>query len=131
VLGRVITAWPSFALTASYELLMRQVRHAAHRAARVDAEAALAAGNAPVPLPPAGQAGPGLADASADAGPGGARRVVQRRAWQWAMANRRPDGSLPASAEVARQFGRSERWGRLVTGLGREGQLNTFGRDLT
>jgi len=27
--GRVIAAWPSFALTASYELLMRQVRHAA------------------------------------------------------------------------------------------------------
>ena len=27
--GRVIAAWPSFALIASYELLMRQVRHAA------------------------------------------------------------------------------------------------------
>jgi hypothetical protein len=32
VTGRVIAAWPSFALTASYELLMRQVRHAAARA---------------------------------------------------------------------------------------------------
>src|ERR1700729_3401474 len=29
VTGRVIAAWPSFALIASYELLMRQVRHAA------------------------------------------------------------------------------------------------------
>lgn len=29
VMGRVIAAWPSFALTASYELLMRQVRHSA------------------------------------------------------------------------------------------------------
>jgi hypothetical protein len=47
------------------------------------------------------------------------RRVLQRRAWQWALANRRPDGSLPAGSEVARQFGRSERWGRLVTGPGR------------
>jgi hypothetical protein len=27
--GRVIAAWPSFALTASYELLMRQVRQLA------------------------------------------------------------------------------------------------------
>jgi hypothetical protein len=27
--GRVIAAWPSFALTASYELLMRQVRQSA------------------------------------------------------------------------------------------------------
>lgn len=29
LIGRVIAAWPSFALTASYELLMRQVRHSA------------------------------------------------------------------------------------------------------
>ena len=29
----MIAAWPSFALTASYELLMRQVRQAAYRAA--------------------------------------------------------------------------------------------------
>jgi Protein of unknown function (DUF2637) len=28
--GRVIAAWPSFALIAAYELLMRQVRHAAN-----------------------------------------------------------------------------------------------------
>jgi hypothetical protein len=32
--GRVIAAWPSFALIASYELLMRQVRRAARRPAR-------------------------------------------------------------------------------------------------
>ncbi len=29
VIGRVIAAWPSFALTASYELLTRQVRRSA------------------------------------------------------------------------------------------------------
>src|ERR1700730_16148804 len=29
LIGRVIAAWPSFALTASYELLTRQVRHGA------------------------------------------------------------------------------------------------------
>src|SRR5215813_11262445 len=31
VTGRVIAAWPSFALIAAYELLMRQVRHGAAR----------------------------------------------------------------------------------------------------
>lgn len=29
LIGRVIAAWPSFALTVSYELLMRQVRRTA------------------------------------------------------------------------------------------------------
>src|SRR5215467_10961750 len=29
--GRVIAAWPSFALIAAYEMLMRQVRHNANR----------------------------------------------------------------------------------------------------
>ncbi len=40
----------------------------------------------------------------------GSRRL-QRQAWQWALANRRPDGSLPTGTEVARQFRRGERWG--------------------
>ncbi len=31
VIGRVIAAWPSFALIGSYELLMRQIRTSAHR----------------------------------------------------------------------------------------------------
>src|SRR5712664_1723734 len=64
-------------------------------------------------------AGPEAVAVLAAAGGGAGRRVLQRRAWQWALANRRPDGSLPAGSEVARQFGRSERWGRLVTGPGR------------
>jgi hypothetical protein len=131
LLGRVIAAWPSFALTASYELLMRQVRHAAHRVA-------LAAGEAVLPvraecaeplamqgqLPAPGQVGAGHGAVPAEPAPGGERRAVQRRAWQWALINRRPDGSLPAGSQVARQFGRSDRWGRLVTGLGRAGQLS-------
>ena len=46
-------------------------------------------------------------------------RVLQRRAWQWALANRRPDGSLPTGTEVARRVRRSQRWGRLqVTNTG-------------
>jgi hypothetical protein len=130
LLGRVIAAWPSFALTASYELLMRQVRHAARRDVRVtdNAEVPVRTGciapvDAPVQPPAASPAGPEPAAAPADDRPRGMRRAVQRRAWQWALANRRPDGSLPAGAEVARQFGRSDRWGRLVTCLGRAGQL--------
>jgi hypothetical protein len=31
--------------------------------------------------------------------------------------------ALPTGSEVTRQFGRSERWDRLATGLGRAGQL--------
>jgi hypothetical protein len=37
--GRVIAAWPSFALTASYELLMRQARQSAAAPAAPAAEA--------------------------------------------------------------------------------------------
>jgi hypothetical protein len=135
--GRVIAAWPSFALTASYELLMRQVRHTADAAARPVPEAEpdplREARPAAAPGPPAesGQASPIRATALGAAAGGTERRVVQRRAWQWALANRRPDGSLPAGSQVARQFGRSERWGRLVTGLGREGQLTPATETMT
>jgi len=52
-------------------------------------------------------------------------RALQRRAWQWALANRGPDGSLPSGTEVARQFRRSERWGRLVKNTGLAGQFAT------
>ena len=52
-------------------------------------------------------------------------RVLQRRAWQWALANRRPDGSLPTGTEVAREFRRSQRWGRLVKNTGLAGQFAT------
>jgi hypothetical protein len=135
VAGRVIAAWPSFALTASYELLMRQVRHAAHTAARVPDPGSgplpeqVDALSGAVPPPPAATGGGEDAGEGQVLAAGGGCRVVQRRAWQWALANRRPDGSLPAGAEVARQFGRSDRWGRLVTGLGRAGQLTTTARD--
>jgi hypothetical protein len=52
-------------------------------------------------------------------------RALQRQAWAWALANRRPDGSLPTGTEVARQFRRSQRWGRLVKNTGLTGQLGT------
>ena len=39
---------------------------------------------------------------------------MQLRAWEWAMANRSDDGVLPSGKAIAEQFGRHERWGRLV-----------------
>lgn len=135
VIGRVIAAWPSFALTCSYELLMRQIR-------RSSATRALpAAGPRPVELaglqvgepaspcsaPLRQVVSPGAAptsDRRPDAALVGRGQVVQRRAWQWAVAHRRPDGSLPTGTEVAREFCRSERWGRLVTNIGRAGQFD-------
>jgi hypothetical protein len=48
-------------------------------------------------------------------------REVQRQAWRWALANRDADGALPAGSEIARQHGRSERWGRLVKSAGLAG----------
>lgn len=130
--GRVIAAWPSFALTASYELLMRQVRRlAAARTVPADAARLAAGGLAPGPMPvfpPLGAASlvvPGLSAGDPAGGAGNESRVLQRRAWQWALANRRPDGSLPAGTELARQFRRSARWGRLVKNAGLTGQLST------
>lgn len=40
-------------------------------------------------------------------------RELQRQAWRWALANRAGDGTLPAGSEIARQYGRRERWGGL------------------
>jgi hypothetical protein len=48
---------------------------------------------------------------------------VQQQAWQWAMANRTPQGDLPPGKAIASQFGRSERWGRLVKQAGLAGGL--------
>jgi hypothetical protein len=36
---------------------------------------------------------------------------LQQRAWQWALANRAADGSLPSGSAIARAHGRKERWG--------------------
>jgi hypothetical protein len=116
--GRVIAAWPSFALTASYELLMRQVRHRAEQAQRSRiARMPVCGPSAFVPPTPAS----GTSDDRCLVA--GERRVLQRRAWQWAQAHRRPDGSLPSGAEVGREFRRCERWGRLVKKTGLAGHL--------
>lgn len=107
----MIAAWPSFALIASYELLMRQVRDAA--AAPRSAEAAKAASASPVERTdrvPMSRTGP----------PG---RAAQLDAWQWAQENRAGDGSLPSGKDIGRAYERHERWGRLVKRAGLAGDL--------
>jgi hypothetical protein len=48
---------------------------------------------------------------------------IRRQAWQWAVANRTSDGDLPPGKAIASEFGRSERWGRLVKQAGLAGRL--------
>jgi hypothetical protein len=127
--GRVIAAWPSFALIGSYELLMRQVRHSV-----LDDSSSDVTGNS-------GQQGSGQVSAllvshqgrnvtgpsrlgDDVAGDGVVRRSIQRQAWQWALANRTPDDLLPSGREIAVAFGRHERWGRLVKRAGLEGEYD-------
>ena len=121
LIGRVIAAWPSFALTASYELLMRQVRRAAQPTSQ---------GTEPV----TGQPKPGTSSSPASRKPStrGSRRPLGRRdlrrqAWEWALANRDPDGALPSGKIIAGQFGRRERWGRLVKQAGAAGEFAAHG----
>lgn len=61
----------------------------------------------------------------ADARPRSRRQTadLQRRAWEWALANRGPYGQLPAGWKIAEQFGRKERWGRLVKNAGLTGSI--------
>ncbi|HEY5988285.1 MAG TPA: hypothetical protein VIV12_18195 [Streptosporangiaceae bacterium] len=138
MIGRVIAAWPSFALTCSYELLMREIRQSAAARARAQAQQRLVGASGqqaeeprPETSPPLLSPGVASAEAArADGRPaaGHARnggRALQRQAWRWALANRRPDGCLPSGTEVARQFQRSERWGRLVKNTGLAGQFGT------
>jgi hypothetical protein len=49
---------------------------------------------------------------------------LQREAWQWALANRADDGSLPSGKQIADRYGRHERWGRLVKHAGSTGKLS-------
>lgn len=50
--------------------------------------------------------------------------VLQHQAWQWALANRTPRGDLPSGKAIAQEFGRRERWGRLVKQSGLAGRLD-------
>lgn len=104
VTGRVIAAWPSFALIGAYEMLMGQVRRSAsaYHAKRPQSAARTTLLAEFVPVP---------------------GRDLQRQAWKWAQANCAEDGSLPSGREIAHQFGRHERWGRLVKRSGCSGEF--------
>jgi Protein of unknown function (DUF2637) len=124
--GRVIAAWSSFALIGAYELLMRQVRRGAAVRGRPQHAKPLAqmsgreGGNGGVPRSrqPSSSAGSGRNGIG-----GGAGREMQRQAWHWALAHRASNGSLPSGREIARHYGRHERWGRLVKRAGAAGEL--------
>ena len=127
VTGRVIAAWPSFALIGAYELLMRQVRRSAagrgnpqsrKPGPQVSHPESRATGGRRLQTQP----GPGGSE-KGPAGAGSAGRDLQRQAWQWALANRAGDDSLPSGHEIARQYGRHERWGRLVKRSGAAGEF--------
>jgi len=125
LIGRVIAAWPSFALTASFELLTRQVRRgAAGQVAHHDRRQ-------PPPARPA-PAERGSAPGLRVVGPSRIGRSSQRaggalrlQAWYWALAHRGGDGMLPSGEAIARAHGRQERWGRLVKNAGQAGAFGT------
>jgi hypothetical protein len=124
--GRVIAAWPSFALIAAYELLMRQVRRsgAARRGKSAPAPQILRQEghdrDAQRPQERSSGRGP---HSERPGGRGSTSGDLRRQAWQWALANRSGDGSLPSGREIARQYGRQERWGRLVKRSGAAGEF--------
>jgi hypothetical protein len=86
--GRVIAAWPSFALIAAYELLMRQVRPSAGTSQHTRPRLRITLPKGPgqfeqhVPRRPATshrrRQGPGAQS--------GVARDLQRQTWQWALA---------------------------------------------
>ena len=103
--GRIIAAWPSFALIGSYELLMRQIRTAATVASPRRAQVQTSRTREVTVAPAA--AARRTRQRSDDSS-------IQQEALEWAMANRSEDGKLPSGKAIADQFGRHERWGRLV-----------------
>jgi hypothetical protein len=115
-IGRVIAAWPSFALIGSYELLMRQVRWAASPGEGRVAALARPEGREPA-VTAKSAASPersGRAEYGVD---------VRRQAWQWALAHLGADGSLPSGKVIGDHYGRHERWGRLVKAAGNAGEF--------
>jgi hypothetical protein len=127
--GRVIAAWPSFALIGAYKLLMRQVRRSAagsgkQRSPKPGPSASHPASHATV-VQRSRIHGPepgGRGEIPAQAG--GVGRELQQQAWQWALAHRASEGSLPSGRQIADQYGRHERWGRIVKRSGIAGEFN-------
>lgn len=109
LIGRIIAAWPSVALIGSYELLMSQVRRVSAEGPAVGFKEVVGDGD---------HVSRGSADSR-----GCEVEDLRRTAWQWALANRLPDGGLPPGRVIAEQFSRSARWGRWIKRIGLEGEL--------
>jgi hypothetical protein len=131
--GRVIAAWPSFALIAAYELLMRQVRRSPEASGKTQQRKPVPQTSGPerrdsnAQRPRHRSSGPGPRSPGSS-GHGGTGRDLRWQAWQWALANRAGDGSLPSGREIACQYGRHERWGRPVKRSGAAGEFATDGQ---
>jgi hypothetical protein len=115
--GRIIAAWPSFSLIAAYELLMRQVRRAA------DTAACRQRPRRSVSPAPAGVRASAATIGVGTAKPMTAGRDVRLAAWRWAQEHRSEEGSLPSGRDIGSQYGRHERWGRMVKRAGLAGEL--------
>ncbi|WP_310740226.1 DUF2637 domain-containing protein [Microbispora sp. H10885] len=109
IVGRAVAAWPAFAMIGGLEMAFRLVRQSVAR--RLSPEEPTA-----IPEPVSG-------DDALQAGGRPRGRSLQQEAWQWALRNRRTDGTLPRSVDLARQFHRSPRWARLVKSSGLKGTL--------
>jgi hypothetical protein len=126
--GRVIAAWPSFALIAAYELLMRQGRRSAAGSGKAQLRTSgpqISRRGGPggkVQRPRQHPSGPSE-QSEGPGGQGGASRDLQRQAWQWALANRAGDGSLPSGREIARQYWSARAVGPPGQALRRRGRV--------
>lgn len=105
----------------AYELLMRQIRHAAENAVSVRrSRRSLGPSTSAV----AARAGASVGKSGAVApGRNAVGRDVWLDAWQWAQNNQTEDGSLPSGRDIGNRYGRHERWGRLVKRSGLAGEL--------
>lgn len=124
LVGRVIAAWPSFALTASYELLTRQVRNGAARTGEKGGGNRSSERSWTAAVRSSATARRAVSKSNASQGPAGTASDLQRHAWQWALARQGSDGVLPSGKAIAAAYGRHERWGRLVKS---QGQAGAFG----
>jgi Protein of unknown function (DUF2637) len=121
--GRVIAAWPSLSLIAAYELLMRQVRRAAESGGSLERPSKVRG----LPVGASSASRPQVARPDPVRRISGRGREDQLLAWQWALANRSVDGSLPSGRDIGDQYGRHERWGPLVKRSGLAGELDWQG----
>jgi hypothetical protein len=120
LIGRIIAAWPSAALIGSYELLMSQIRRPPAHGLAVEQDEVAGTRE---------HVGDDDHESSEQAGLHERETGdLRRTAWQWALANRLPDGALPSGRVIAEQFARSARWGRWIKRIGLDGKLAEHNR---